>query len=182
MSNLKKVVILLAHPNFQESRTNKMLVDTVKDTDGVYVYNLYDQEPPFNVEEWVRIVSDASAIIYQFPLYWLSAPSLLKRWQDEVFTFLSQTPAVVGKPLLVVTTAGSEFEAYRSGGKNNFTIDEILRPYQAGALFSGMIWKTPIVVYGAGKEEAPRHAVETANFYKETVGILISSAHVSNNW
>ena len=60
----------------------------------------------------------------------MSAPSLLKKWQDEVFTFLSKTPAVAGKPLTVVTTTGSEYEAYRSGGRNRFTTDELLRPYQ----------------------------------------------------
>lgn len=181
-NKLRKVVVLLAHPNFPESKANKMLIDTVKDIEGVYVYNLYEQELPFNVEEWIRVASDASALVYQFPLYWLSAPSLLKKWQDEVFTFLSQSPAIAGKPLLVVTTTGSEWEAYRSGGRNHFTLDEILRPFQVGALVSGMLWQTPLVLYGAGKEEAPKNSVEVANFYKETIGRLLHSAHVSNNW
>ena len=80
----------------------------------------------------------------------MSAPSLLKKWQDEVFTFLSKTPAVAGKSLTVVTTTGSEYEAYRSGGRNRFTMDELLRPYQVSAIHSGMSWQTPIVVYGMG--------------------------------
>ena len=33
-----------------------------------------------------------------------------------------KTPAVAGKPLTVVTTTGSEYEAYRSGGGNRFTV------------------------------------------------------------
>ena len=36
-----------------------------------------------------------------------------------------KTPAVAGKPLTVVTTTGSEYEAYRSGGRNRFTVDEL---------------------------------------------------------
>ena len=113
--DLRKVVILLAHPNIKESQANKALVDAVSDMEGVAVFNLYElsQEIAFNIDEWSKIISDASAVIYQFPFYWMSAPSLLKKWQDEVFTFLSKTPAVAGKPLTVVTTTGSEYEQWR---------------------------------------------------------------------
>ena len=55
---------------------------------------------------------------------------------------------------MVVTTAGSEHDAYRSGGRNRFTVDELLRPYQASAVHAGMIWQTPLVVYGMGTSEA----------------------------
>ena len=104
--DLRKVVILLAHPNMKGSQANKALIDAVGDIEGVAVFNLYELSPDiaFNVDEWSKIISDASAVIYQFPFYWMSAPSLLKKWQDEVFTFLSKTPAVAGKPLTVVTT------------------------------------------------------------------------------
>ena len=80
----------------------------------------------------------------------MSAPSLLKKWQDEVFTHLSKTPAVAGKPLMIVTTTGSEYDAYRSGGRNRFTTDELLRPYQGSAIHSGMAWQTPIVAVTQG--------------------------------
>ena len=121
--DLRKVVILLAHPNIKASQANKALIDAVSDIEGVAVFNLYElsEDIAFNVDEWSKIISDTSAVIYQFPFYWMSAPSLLKKWQDEVFTFLSKTPAVAGKPLMVVTTTGSEYEAYRSGGRNRFT-------------------------------------------------------------
>ena len=116
--DLRKVVILLAHPNIKGSQANKALIDAVSDIEGVAVFNLYElsEDIAFNVDEWSKIISDASAVIYQFPFYWMSAPSLLKKWQDEVFTHLSKTPAVAGKPLMIVTTTGSEYDAYRSGG------------------------------------------------------------------
>jgi glutathione-regulated potassium-efflux system ancillary protein KefG len=73
--DLRKVVILLAHPNIKESQANKALVDAVSDMEGVAVFNLYElsQEIAFNVDEWSKIISDASAVIYQFPFYWMSA-------------------------------------------------------------------------------------------------------------
>ena len=182
--DLRKVVILLAHPNMKGSQANKALIDAVGDIEGVAVFNLYELSPDiaFNVDEWSKIISDASAVIYQFPFYWMSAPSLLKKWQDEVFTFLSKTPAVAGKPLTVVTTTGSEFDAYRSGGRNGFTTDELLRPYQGSAIHSGMVWQTPIVVYGMGTADAGKNIAEGANTYRQRVEMLVNSSNAGNNW
>ena len=86
----KKVVVLLAHPNLKESQANKALADAVKDIDGVMVYDLYEyQDQSFDVNVWSTIISDASMVVFQFPFHWMSAPSLLKRWLDEVFTSLA---------------------------------------------------------------------------------------------
>ena len=182
--DLRKVVILLAHPNIKESQANKALMAAVTDIEGVAIFNLYElpQELAFNVDEWSKIISEAAAIIYQFPFHWMAAPSLLKKWQDEVFTFLSKTPAVAGKPLTVVTTTGSEFDAYRSGGRNCFTTDELLRPYQGSAIHSGMAWQTPIVVYGMGTADAGKSIAEGANTYRQRVEMLVNSSNAGNNW
>lgn len=117
----KQVVVLLTHPNIKESRANKALMDAISDMGEVAIYNLYEMrvEDAFNAEIWSTIISHASALVFQFPFYWMSAPSLLKRWLDEVFTYLAKTPAVAGKTLMVVTTAGSEHDAYRSGGRES---------------------------------------------------------------
>lgn len=83
--DLRKVVILLAHPNMKESQANKALIDAVSDIEGVAVFNLYElsEEIAFNVDEWSKIISDASAVIYQFPFYWMAAPSLLKNGRTK---------------------------------------------------------------------------------------------------
>ena len=36
--DLRKVVILLAHPNMKESQANKALIDAVSDIEGVAVF------------------------------------------------------------------------------------------------------------------------------------------------
>ena len=107
---------------------------------------------------------------------------IVKKWQDEVFTHLSKTPAVAGKPLMIVTTTGSEYDAYRSGGRNRFTTDELLRPYQGSAIHSGMAWQTPIVVYGMGTADAGKNIAEGANSYKQRIEMLINSSNAGNNW
>ena len=182
--DLKKVVVLLAHPNMENSQANKALFDAIKDIEDVAVFNLYEMpdEDILNMDAWSRIISHANAVVYQFPFYWMSAPSLLKKWQDGIFTYLAKTPAVAGKPLLVVTTTGSEFDAYRSGGRNRFTVDELLRPYQGGAVHAGMVWQTPFVVYGMGTPDAEKNIALAADLYKKRVMALIGKDKSEDSW
>lgn len=180
-----KIVIVLAHPDLTASRANKELIEAVKELDYVTIYNLYEEnEILFNVEEWMRIMLKAKVLIFQFPLYWMSAPHMLKKWQDEVFTHLANTPVIIGKTLLVTTTTGSKAEAYRSGGHNLFTIDEILRPYQAAAFHAGMRWETPVVLHGMAEEDPGRSISKAAIEYKKKIEILSGDMGVSkgSNW
>ena len=87
--DLKKVVVLLAHPNMENSQANKALFDAIKDIEDVAVFNLYEmsEQDILNMDAWSRIISHANAVVYQFPFYWMSAPSLLKKWQDGIFTY-----------------------------------------------------------------------------------------------
>lgn len=167
------VVILLAHPNYKESQANKALIDAVKDIPGVVIVDLYAR--PFDAEAHKKILSQAKAVVFQFPFYWASAPSQLKKWIDEIFTPLAQTEAVKGKPLMVATTTGSEYEAYRSGGRNQFTLDELLRPYQLTANHSGMVWQTPHVVYGLSTPAAQENIKEGAKAYRQRIEILLKN-------
>lgn len=181
---LKKVVVLLAHPDIEKSNANKALLDAINDIEEVAVYNLYEMaaEEVFNLDAWSKIISHATSLVYQFPFYWMSAPSLLKQWQDQIFTYLAKTPAVAGKPLMVATTTGSEHDAYRSGGRNGFTLDELLRPYQVGAAHAGMSWQTPFIVYGTGTPDAEKNIAQGADLYKKKVTALIGEDNSVDSW
>ena len=92
-----KVIILLAHPNIQDSQANKALIENIKEYPYVGIINLYDN--PYDVEMQINMISNSKAVIFQFPLYWASAPSELKKWIDDVFTPISKTNIVKDKPL-----------------------------------------------------------------------------------
>lgn len=170
-----KIVVLLAHPDLTKSKANKALFDTIRHLDEVVVYDLYGEDKViFSADTWREIMKEASALVFQFPLYWLSAPYKVKKWQDEVFTHLSQTPSVQNKPMMVVTTTGSENDAYRSGGRNEFTIDEILRPYEVAALHAGMQWQTPLVVYGLNTNDAENNVIKGCNQYTERLKDILN--------
>jgi glutathione-regulated potassium-efflux system ancillary protein KefG len=164
--NTNKTVILLAHPTFDRSVANRALIEAVKELAGVAVIDIY--AAPFTQETYSQPIAEASTVVFQFPFYWLSAPSQLKKWCDELFV----KDAVNGKKLLVATTTGSEYEAYRSGGRNQFTIDELLRPYQALAHHSGMIWQTPFAVYGTGRPAAAQSVKAGAEAYRALIRSL----------
>lgn len=165
MQENKQVVILLAHPNYDESKANKALIESVKGITNVKVMNLYEE--PFTLGTYKQAIAEAETIVFQFPFYWASAPSQLKKWCDEIFGML--TPIIQGKKLMVAVTTGSEYEAYRSGGRNQYTLDELLRPYQLIANHSGMVWQTPFVVYGASLPTAQQSITAGATAYKEKI-------------
>ena len=72
--DLKKVVVLLAHPNMENSQANKALLDAIKDIEDVAIFNLYEmlEQDILNMDAWSRIISHANAVVYQFPFYWIS--------------------------------------------------------------------------------------------------------------
>ncbi|KAA6328266.1 General stress protein 14 [termite gut metagenome] len=166
----KDVLILVAHPDMKASKANAALVDAVKYIPCVKIINIY--ETSFIPETYKEAFGEARSIVFQFPFYWASAPHLLKKWCDEIFSSLQAEPGVKGKNLMIATTTGSEYEAYRSGGRNMFTIDELLRPYQVLANHSGMVWQTPFALYGMALPDADKRIEAGAIAYRNRINDL----------
>lgn len=159
-----EVLVLVAHPDFANSRMNAALAAAAAEVEGVEVVNIYDY--PVTAETYRDAVSRVRAIVYQFPLYWMSAPHLLKQWTDEVFMAFVHEGSIAGKEMLVVTTTGSEKAAYSHDGRNKYTMEEYLRPYEGQANHAKMRWNTPIVVYGNPQDTAAA-AADLENGCKE---------------
>ena len=162
---MKHILILLAHPHLEESKANVALMNAVQDLPHVRVMDLYKE--PFAPDTYREAFAKADILVFQFPFYWGSAPSRLKQWLDEIFMAFFEDPGPQGKQLLVVTTTGSEQEAYRAGGRDQFTMDELLRPYQFTAIYSGMGYLTPLVVYSTAAPDADRYITEGAKAYRQ---------------
>ncbi|WP_321333374.1 NAD(P)H-dependent oxidoreductase [uncultured Bacteroides sp.] len=170
----KKVVVLVAHPNMSDSVANKALMNGIQAVQGVEIIELYKiVSNPFDSEFFRKELESASALVFQFPFYWASSPSLLKKWLDEVFTPFTGQPFVVGKSLMVVTTTGSEADAYSAKGRNFFTVEELLRPFQLVANHSGMNWCAPLVVYGMTKEDVEQQVSAGVEEYKKRITGLL---------
>lgn len=154
----KNILIILAHPNLEQSRANRRLAQAAAKVEGVKVHDLYAQYPDFkiDVEREQALLLQADVVIFQHPFYWYSSPALLKQWQDVVltygFAYGSQGDKLKGKRFFNAISTGGPQEDYQAGGYNHYTISELLRPFQQMANLSGMIYQSPFVISGMLKQ------------------------------
>lgn len=165
------VLVLLAHPDIAKSKANAALSKAAAEVEGVQVVNIYDY--PLNADTYREAVVRAKAIVYEFPLYWMSSPHLLKQWTDEVFMAFVGEGLVKDKRLMVVTTTGSEKDAYQHGGRNKYTMEEYLRPFEGQANHAKMVWEKPLVVYGQSVEGAEAALADGCKAYKAALERLV---------
>lgn len=165
------VLVLLAHPDIQKSKANAALSKAASEVAGVQVVNIYEHEVSPDV--YRQAVKQAHTLVYEFPLYWLSSPHLLKQWTDEVFMAFVSEGLIEGKRLMVVTTTGSEEAAYQHDGRNKYTMEEYLRPFEGQANHAKMIWEQPLVVYGQYADGAAERLAEGCKAYKARLEQLV---------
>ncbi|ARZ69041.1 NAD(P)H-dependent oxidoreductase [Streptomyces sp. HU2014] len=112
----------------------------------------------------------SDAVVLQFPMWWFSAPAILKGWIDRVFTAgFGYGPAVpppysegalAGRRALVSVTAGARESSFSDRGIHGRLAD-ILHPLQHGLFwFTGMEPLEPFAVFGA--HELPEERFEAA--------------------
>lgn len=158
---ISKVLVLFAHPAQSRSEVNTRMARVAEWEPGVTLVDLYAQYPTLDIDvdaEQERL-DDHDAVIFLFPMYWYSTPSILKEWQDLVleygYAYGPSGTALKGKPFLAAVSTGGPEKAYRAEGYNQFTIRQILAPLEATANLCGMRWLAPFVLHGArsAKEE-----------------------------
>lgn len=152
---MPRVLVLFAHPRLEKSRTNRALLRYVPQRPDLTLRDLYELYPDFNVrvpDEQAQLLAH-DIIVWQHPLYWYSAPPLVKQWIDLVLTFgWAYGPggtALRGKVLFHAITSGGAEAAYQADGFHGFTLGEFLRPLQRTATLCGMTWLPPFAVQGS---------------------------------
>ena len=160
MSN--KILILFAHPRFERSVNNFILVKNIPDIPEITFHDLYEKYPDFdiNIEYEKKLLADHQIIIWQHPFYWYSAPPLLKQWIDLVLGFGwaygPEGEALQGKIVFNSITSGGQRAAYSREGHNRFTLEELLAPFNQTAVLCRMIYLPPFAIHGThriSKEE-----------------------------
>lgn len=149
---MPRVLVLFAHPRLERSRANARLLAHVPSS--VTLHDLYERYPDFAVdiaEEQARLLAH-DVVVWHHPLYWYSAPPLVKQWIDLVLSFgWAYGPggtALAGRSLLHVVTTGGGSAAYQTDGMHGWTLAEFLRPLQRTATLCGMRWLPPFAVHG----------------------------------
>jgi len=148
------ILILFAHPRFERSRTNQILVEAIPQNSEISFRDLYELYPDFNVNirEEKQLLLDHDIIIWQHPLYWYSTPPLLKQWIDMVLEFgWAYGPggeALKGKLLFNAFSSGGARQTYRRDGRNRFSIEEFFVPFEQTAKLCHMEYLPPFAVQG----------------------------------
>jgi glutathione-regulated potassium-efflux system ancillary protein KefG len=142
MKKQKKILILFAHPLFEKSQVNKILVENIPNSSNITFHDLYEEYPEFDVDikKEQKLLLAHDIIIWHHPMYWYNCPPLLKQWIDLVLEFGwaygKEGNNLKNKTLFQVITTGGSQENYCATGRDRFTIPELLEPFNQTAKVS----------------------------------------------
>lgn len=151
---MNNILILFAHPRFEQSRTNRALLADIKSMESVTLNDLYEQYPDFNIDtdRERELLLRHQIIIWHHPFYMYGAPAMLKQWIDLVlehgWAHGKNVDNLKDKIIFNVITAGGTREAYTVHSHNRFTIREFLFPFDQTATLCKMIYLPPFAVQG----------------------------------
>jgi glutathione-regulated potassium-efflux system ancillary protein KefG len=157
MANL---LLLFAHPLLEKSKVQIELLKSAMHLPGVTVNDLYERYPDFDIDiiKEQKLLLEHDIIIWQHPLYWYSAPPLLKQWLDLVlehgWAYGKQGTALTGKKVFQVISSGGSLEAYQHGGFNKYPVRDYLRPFERTAELCRMAYWPPYWVHGVHRMDA----------------------------
>ena len=131
-NKMKNVLIVSGHTDLNDSVANKIVLDALRrdcpDAEFSVLSELY---PDFriDVETEQEKLRRADVVVWQFPLFWYSMPSLMHRWVEDVFvrgfSHGSTGHALKGKKLVASFTTGGP-EEYYSHEMLGYTIEELV--------------------------------------------------------
>lgn len=148
-------LIILAHPNFDQSIANKTIIDELQKSDlEIEIRNLHELYPDFKID--AKAEQEAllrhQTIVFQYPFYWLNIPAILKQWFDIVFEYQfaygSQGNKLKNKNFVPSFSVGSPKAAYHALGKHHFRIYEFCKNIEQTAYYAQMNYIEPIYFHG----------------------------------
>lgn len=150
-----KTLIILAHPDLQNSRINKALANTMREQPDttVHVLDEFYQDKSIDVIHEQELLDRHDRIIFQYPLYWYSTPPLMKQWFDEVLSygwaFGPGGEHLKGKEIGIAISTSGTAASYQPGGYNLFTIRDIAKPIEALANYVSAHYLPPFAIHNA---------------------------------
>jgi len=155
-------------------------METIKQYPDRYtVHPLYEVYPDskINVEAEQQLIEQHDKIVFQFPFYWFNCPPLFKQWLDEVLThgwaYGSKSGFKMnGKNIALAISLGSDEPDYSTAGKYNYTLDELLRPFELSFDYVKANYRPPFAWYGMEYNATDEWAEKSVPAYLEFLEAL----------
>lgn len=160
---MTKALIIVIHPNLENSVINKRWIAELTKYPGKYVihdlYKTYSSEN-IDVTNEQQLIEAHDKIIFQFPFYWFSSPPLLKKWLDEVLTYgwaygSKSGFKLSGKKIALGITTGADEEDYSASGTYKYTLEELITPFKSTFVWVKADYKSFFTYYGAEYKVTP---------------------------
>ncbi len=182
---MSKLIVYYAHPGHKFSHVNSEMADVASKLDGITYVDLYQEYPRFDIDVDVeqRRLLDHDVVLFQFPLFWYSTPSILKEWQDLVLehglAYGSGGDNLQGKRMLLAVSAAGPEDAYSPGGYQHYPIRDFLRPLEQTARLCGMDFSAPYVLFASLRAPQDGRVAPHVEGYRK---LLIAVRDDRYNW
>lgn len=152
---MSKILVISGHPDIKHSVANRAILDELQrllpEAEIVYLDALYRYQP-IDVEKEQKRLLPADTLVFEFPVWWYSDPSLLHRYVEVVFThgfaYGSRGTALNGKKFILSFTTGAPEEAYSEQGAQGYPFSAFLPPFTAMARLTGLDYRGSVISYG----------------------------------
>ncbi|MTV83096.1 hypothetical protein GM612_10760 [Lactobacillus sp. CRM56-3] len=162
-----KTLVIIGHPELPDSSTQQFL-KRAAELPSVTWHPVTAE--PLNITAEQRLLRQADRIILQFPLYWYSAPAVLKNWLDQVltrqFAYPEAAGALVGKELGIAVSLGSPARNFKAGAPEHFSVSQIMTPFQALAHKLKMVFLPTFVIDQFGYQTDAEKAKLLINYQR----------------
>jgi len=157
---MASLLVYYAHPGHKYSHVNRFMAQAAEALEGISFVDLYRDYPRFDIDvnvEQQRLL-DHDVILFQFPMFWYSTPSIIKEWQDLVlehgFAYGAGGDRLAGKYMMLAVTAAGPEEAYADAGYQHYPIRTFLTPLEQTARLCKMRFPAPYVLFSSLKAPA----------------------------
>lgn len=178
LRRMASLIVYYAHPGHKFSHANCEMSAVASRLDGITYVDLYRDYPRFDIDvniEQQRLL-EHDVVLFQFPMFWYSTPSMLKEWQDLVlehgFAYGSGGDQLEGKRMLLAITAAGPEDAYSPGGYQHYPMRDFLRPLEQTARLCGMRFAAPYVLFGSLKAASDGHLGPHVDGYRRLLGAI----------
>ena len=165
-----KTIIILAHPNIEQSYINKSWLEALSKTNPeIEIHDLYKKYPDWKIDVAAEqaLLIGYDKIVFQYPFQWYNMPPLLKKWLDDVFlqgwAYGQGGENLIGKEIgVAVSTAGIE-DVYTDSAFG--TIEQLLKPMASTAKFVGAKYIGSHAFLGAYTPDAAERLAKDLDVY-----------------